>query len=71
MKMQQIVIGILLLLVLGVPFLMSAGKKGAGHQPGTRTLIIVTPHVPQIRDEFGYAFANWHQREYGQAASVD
>ncbi len=71
MKMQQIVIGILLLIVLGVPFLMSAGKKGAGHQPGTRTLIIVTPHVPQIRDEFGYAFANWHQREYGQAASVD
>ncbi|HFC03370.1 MAG TPA: extracellular solute-binding protein [Nitratifractor salsuginis] len=71
MKMQQIIIAALLVIVLGVPFLMSAGKKGTGHQPGTRTLIIVTPHVPQIRDEFGYAFARWHQREYGQAVSID
>ncbi len=71
MKMQQIVIGILLLIVLGVPFLMSAGKKGTGHQSGMRTLIIITPHVPQIRDEFGYAFTNWHQREYGEAVSID
>jgi len=71
MKTQQIIIAILLALVLGVPFLMSAGKKGTGHQPGTRTLIIVTPHVPQIRDEFGAAFADWHQREYDEAVSID
>ncbi len=71
MKKQQIIIAILLVLVLGVPFLMSAGKKGAGHQPGTRTLIVVTPHVPQIRDEFGYGFVQWHQRVYGEAVSID
>jgi len=71
MKMQQITIAILLALVLGVPFLMSAGKKGTGHQSGTRTLIIVTPHVPQIRDEFGAGFVEWHQRVYDEAVSID
>jgi len=71
MKIQVIVIAILLALVLGVPFLMSAGKKGTGHTPGTRTLIIVTPHVPQIRDEFGYGFTKWYKREYGEAVSID
>jgi len=71
MKIQVIVISILLAIVLGVPFMMSAGKKGTGHQPGTRSLIIVTPHVPQIRDEFGYGFVQWHEREYGEAVSID
>ncbi len=71
MKIQVIVISILLAFVLGVPFMMSAGKKGTGHQPGTRSLIIVTPHVPQIRDEFGYGFVQWHEREYGEAVSID
>ncbi len=71
MKMQQITIAILLALVLGVPFIMSAGKKGTGHQAGARTLIIVTPHVPQIRDEFGYGFVQWHEREYNEAVSID
>ena len=71
MKIQVIVISILLVIVLGVPFLMSAGKKGTGHQPGTRTLIVVSPHVPQIRDEFGYGFVRWHEREFGEAVSID
>jgi iron(III) transport system substrate-binding protein len=71
MKIQQITIAALLLIVLGVPFILSAGKKGTGHQPGTRTLIIVTPHVPQIRDEFGYGFSQWHQRVYNEAVSID
>ena len=71
MKMQQITIAVLLALVLGVPFLMSAGKKGTGHTPGTRKLIIVTPHVPQIRDEFGAGFVEWHKREFNEDVSID
>jgi iron(III) transport system substrate-binding protein len=71
MKIQQITILVLLAIVLGVPFLMSAGKKGSSHTPGARTLIIVSPHVPQIRDEFGYGFSQWHERVYGEPASID
>ncbi len=71
MKIQQITIAVLMLLVLGVPFLLSAGKKGTGHQSDARTLIIVTPHVPQIRDEFGHGFTQWHEREFGEKVSID
>lgn len=71
MKTQVIVIGLLLLVVLGVPFVLSAGKTGTTHDDNVRTLIVVTPHVPQIRDEFARGFSDWHQREFGERVSVD
>lgn len=72
MKAQSIIIAVLLLIVLGVPFLLSAGKQtGAHHDPNARTLIVVTPHVPQIRDEFARGFSDWHQREYGEPVNID
>ena len=71
MKVQTTVIGLLLLVVLGVPFLLSAGKTGSSHDKDLRTLIVVTPHVPQIRDEFARGFAAWHEREYGEGVSLD
>lgn len=71
MKTQVIVIGLLLLIVLGVPFVLSAGKKGTSHDDSVRTLIVVSPHVPQIRDEFARGFSAWHQREFGEPVSID
>jgi len=35
------------------------------------TLIIVTPHIEQIREEFAFAFSRWHKRTYGQPAKID
>jgi ABC-type Fe3+ transport system substrate-binding protein len=42
----------------------------AGKGPVAR-LVIITPHVQQIRDEFGAAFDRWHQRHHGQRVAVD
>ena len=71
MKTQVIVIGLLLLIVLGVPFVLSAGKAKTAHDPDARSLIIVSPHVPQIRDEFARGFSEWHLREFGEPVSID
>ncbi len=71
MRTTQIVIALCLLVVLGVPFAMSGVKRGNIHSEGAVRLIAVTPHVPQIRDEFARAFAVWHEREYGQVAVID
>tara|TARA_R110000868_G_scaffold241497_2_gene496323 strand:+ start:70215 stop:71783 length:1569 start_codon:yes stop_codon:yes gene_type:complete len=71
MRTTQIVIALCLLIVLGVPFAMSGVKRGDMHAEGARKLIVVTPHVPQIRDEFARAFSEWHQREYGEAVVID
>jgi len=64
-----VVLGLLGVLV-GVPFLMSAGRGNASDSDGRR-LIVVTPHTQQIRTEFGRAFAEWHLREHGEAVMVD
>ncbi|MBL4810484.1 MAG: extracellular solute-binding protein [Phycisphaerales bacterium] len=71
MRTTQIVIALCLLVVLGVPFAMSGVKRGDIHTEGAVKLIVVTPHVPQIRDEFARAFTIWHDREYGQPAVID
>ncbi len=54
-----------LAVVIGGPFLLRAVRGVERADPtssATRTLVIVTPHVPQIQQEFGAAFARWHKR---------
>lgn len=59
-----------LAVVLGVPFALrpAVAPRSADHQP---TLIVVTPHVQQIRREFEQAFDRWHQRRYGHRVHID
>lgn len=68
-----------LLIVLSLPFVVrwasgvepGAAVRSGGADKAVRTLVVVTPHVEQIRDEFGAAFARWHLREYKQAVAID
>ncbi|MEM7755731.1 MAG: extracellular solute-binding protein [Planctomycetota bacterium] len=64
-----VVLGLLGVLV-GVPFLLSAGR-GDAPEADARRLIVVTPHTQQIRTEFGRAFASWHEREFGESVAID
>lgn len=34
-------------------------------------VVIITPHNEAIRQEFGRAFADWHEREHGERAEVE
>ena len=34
-------------------------------------VVIITPHNEAIRQEFGRAFAGWHEREHGERADVE
>lgn len=34
-------------------------------------LVIITPHGVEIRDEFRWAFADWHRNKYGQAVELE
>lgn len=60
-----------LVVVLGVPLAMRPSTVAPGNQSAGRTLVVITPHVPQIRSEFAIAFARWHQRRYGEPVSID
>lgn len=61
---------IAMLAVLSLPLLLRQGHRDPAPATGRR-LVIVSPHVPQIREEFGRAFSDWHQRVYNEPAFVD
>jgi iron(III) transport system substrate-binding protein len=76
----------LFLLVLAMPFFAqrlrgNAGSAGDGARGPSATdlsrvgregtLIVVTPHVEQIRIEFATAFSRWHQRVHGSPVRID
>lgn len=44
---------------------------GAAPAAKARTLVIVTPHVEQIREEFAAAFSRWHQRKFNEPVTID
>ncbi|NOG54157.1 MAG: hypothetical protein HND57_07480 [Planctomycetes bacterium] len=58
-----------LAIVLGVPFLFR--PEAARPEPGTKRIIIITPHNEQIRHEFSVAFSIWHEKHYGEPVIVD
>jgi len=71
MKFAHIALASCLVLILGVPFLLSMGGGRGTHTDNAPTLVVFTPHVPQIRDEFARAFSDWHLREHGERANLD
>ncbi len=73
MRLQQVLIFLALAVILGVPFALKPApvKSPAGEGQKPLQLIIVTPHVQQIRDEFGPAFSRWHARKFGAPVDVD
>ncbi len=70
MRLSQVLIFLGLAVILGVPFLLRPAAS-TGDKAAARTLVIVTPHVPQIRDEFARAFEAWHLRETGVPVRID
>lgn len=46
----------------------------SGDHPAERPaerLVIITPHSQDIRNEFRWAFADWHQKKYGDAVDIE
>lgn len=81
MRLQRLLILLAFAAILVVPWFArravqqahadGGGEGGTADVPPERTLVVVTPHVEQIRAEFGQAFAAWHQRRFGQPARID
>lgn len=71
MNATRVILGLVLALVLGVPLALRPKDPGAQRRPGEATLVIVTPHVPQIQREFSQGFSRWHQEKYGEPVFID
>jgi ABC-type Fe3+ transport system substrate-binding protein len=75
MNTARVVILLAFAFVLATPlaarrWLEIGRPQSSGDGSGPR-LIIWTPHVEQIRAEFGAAFERWHRRTHGSAVSID
>ena len=57
--------------VVALPFIFRRHEVLTTWLPGDPELIVISPHNEAIRHEFGLAFAEWHEREYGSPARVD
>lgn len=71
MKATHVILLLVFGVILGVPLAMRPKDAGTTQFPRDQTLIIVTPHVPQIQEEFAKRFAKWHQTKYGSPAFID
>ncbi len=71
MTAPRLIIALAFAFILGIPFVLRPAQEKEAAGKDVQTLIIVTPHVQQIRREFGAGFDRWHFRKYGQHARVD
>lgn len=71
MNLPRALILAALALILGIPFALRPTRDSAAAAGDGPTLIIITPHVQQIRDEFATAFNRWHQANYGHTVHID
>ena len=62
---------ILFLVVLAAPFLLRPAMTLHSEPVSRGRLVVVTPHNQDIRNEYGAAFADWHQKRYGERIDID
>lgn len=70
MRTSLITVGILLAALLAVPFVMSWQRREAAPPENALRLVIVTPHVQQIRTEWARAFDRWHRENHGEPVVI-
>lgn len=70
MRPQIIAVFVALAVVLGIPFALRPAQSRTTDASAVR-LIIVTPHIEQIRIEFAEAFDAWHRKNHGTPAVID
>jgi ABC-type Fe3+ transport system substrate-binding protein len=70
MTAARVIIALAFILILGIPFALRPAEDKTTDRDAL-TLIIITPHVTQIRYEFAKGFDRWHTRKFGQSARID
>ena len=68
-NLSGILMIIFIMFLLGVPLLLQ-GKSNDKSIENIRTLVIISPHNEQIRDEFGNAFEQYHLKKFNEKVHV-
>lgn len=57
--------------VIALPFIFKKEKPTGEWKEGDPVLVVVSPHIASIRDEFAIGFSNWHYKKYGKPVKID
>ena len=66
----RIILAVLFIALIATPLVVKSADDAPIANGARRQLIIVTPHVEQIRTEFQRAFSEWHLENYGETVAV-
>ena len=69
MPIARIAFAVIFVSLVAVPLLLRPADRSEGASD-TRQLIIITPHLAQLREEFGLGFRRWHEEKYGEPVRV-
>lgn len=69
MPLARIALAVIFLALVGLPLTL---RPSGGAEPGgtARQLIVITPHLAQLREEFDAGFRRWHEATYGEPVRV-
>ncbi|MEM9660852.1 MAG: extracellular solute-binding protein [Planctomycetota bacterium] len=68
MTVTRTIIGVLFVALVALPLAFRRSMESPGD--GMRRLIVITPHVAQLREEFGRGFDRWHRERFGEGVEV-
>ncbi len=69
MPIARIIFAVVFVSLVAVPLLLRPADKEPGSSD-MRQLIVITPHLAQLREEFAAGFRRWHEAKYGEAVRV-
>ena len=58
-------------LVCALPFLLRPARDAGEWREGDPVLVVVSPHIASIREEFARGFSRWHAARYGRPVQID
>lgn len=58
-------------LIVALPFAFRQDKPMGQWKDGDPVLVVVSPHIAVIRDEFAGGFSDWHFKKHGKPVRID
>ena len=58
-------------LVCALPFLLRPARDAGEWREGDPVLVVVSPHIASIREEFARGFSRWHAERFGRPVQID
>ena len=71
MNSKSVAILLVAIAVVALPFIFPKPRSVGSWKEGDPVLVVISPHIASIRDEFEHGFSEWHFAHYGKPVRID